>query len=437
LNGSASNGPELPPSLWAAVTPAGPPLPALEDHQTCDVIIIGAGFTGLSAALALREAGVTVTVLEAAEPGWGASGRNNGQVIPTLSKLDPDDLIKMHGDSGERLVRLIRDSAADLFTLLRTHGINAEAEQTGWVQPVHTPGRIRIAERRHAQWSRHGAPVELLSRDETRAMLGSDAWHGGFWNPTGGHINPLALSRGLACVALAHGAQIFARSPALSIAREQDQWVVQTPRGSVRSSGLLLATNAYTDHASKDLAPAIAREIVPVVSWQMATQPLNHNQRGHILPGRQAMSDTHGDLYFARYDSRHRLVTGGALANPFAGPEALRPLIAARLQRLFPEIGEVTFDYIWNGYISMTADFAPRMHVLGPNGFAWAGCNGRGVALAVALGRELAKALTGHRLTDLALPFTEPRPLPFQSAIRKLAPLMLMEYRRRDAREIA
>src|SRR6185312_5975590 len=141
-----------PESLWAAMTPSGPDLPELTGTQQADVIVIGAGFTGLSSALHLREAGVDVAVVEAIEPGWGASGRNNGQVIPTLSRPDPDDIVARHGAAGERFVALLRDSASVLFDLVREEGIAAEAEQTGWVQPVHTPGRMKIAERRVAQW---------------------------------------------------------------------------------------------------------------------------------------------------------------------------------------------------------------------------------------------------------------------------------------------
>src|SRR5882757_2690402 len=185
-----------PDSLWAAVTPQGAELPELIGTQQADVIVIGAGFTGLSTALHLREAGVDVAVIEAAEPGWGASGRNNGQVIPTQSRPDPEDIVAKHGAAGERVVALLRDSASVLFDLARHYQIQAEQEQAGWVQPVHSPGRIRIAERRVRQWSKFGAPVELLSLEQTRAMLGSDAWFGGFWNKSGGHINPLALSRG-------------------------------------------------------------------------------------------------------------------------------------------------------------------------------------------------------------------------------------------------
>src|SRR3954449_12797827 len=169
-----------PDSLWAAVTPSGPDLPELTGTQQADVVIIGAGFTGLSTALHLREAGVDVAIVEAAEPGWGASGRNNGQVIPTLSRPDPDDIVAKHRASGERFVALLRDSASTLFDVARKYQIQAEQEQAGWVQPVHSPGRIAIAERRVRQWAKAGAPVELLTRDETRKMLGSDAWFGGF-----------------------------------------------------------------------------------------------------------------------------------------------------------------------------------------------------------------------------------------------------------------
>jgi len=426
-----------PESLWAAVTPPGPELPQLTGVAEADVVIIGAGFTGLSSALNLREAGVDVAVVEAAEPGWGASGRNNGQVIPTLSRPDPDDIVAKHGAAGERFVALLRDSAAALFDLARRYRIQAEQEQAGWVQPVHSPGRIRIAERRVRQWSRLGAPVELLSREQTRDMLGSDAWYGGFWNRTGGHINPLALTRGLARAVLDRGGRIFARSPAISFERRNRCWTVTTPDGEISGRALIVATNAYTGEFSKLLAPEIAREVMPVRSWQMATAPLPEAVRKIVIPGRLAMSDTHGELYFARYDARNRLVTGGAIVNPHDAAARLKRTVAARLRRLWPEIGEVKFDHVWNGYVGMTTDFLPRIHRIGPDGYAWTGCNGRAVALSLSIGQELSRAVRGTPERDLALPFTEPVPIVAHRLLRRLAPLMLMLYRRRDAREIA
>jgi glycine/D-amino acid oxidase-like deaminating enzyme len=425
-----------PESLWAAMTPPGPPLPPLAGAAEADVVVIGAGFTGLSSALHLREAGVDVAVVEAAEPGWGASGRNNGQVIPTLSRPDPDDIVAKHGAAGERFVALLRDSATTLFDLVRRYQIQAEQEQAGWIQPVHSPGRIKIAERRVRQWSKLGAPVELLSRDQTRQMLGSEAWHGGFWNRSGGTINPLALSRSLARVVLEQGGRIYARSPAQSYERHNNRWLVKTSGGQISGRALIIATNSYTDAFAKSLAPGIAHEVMPVRSWQMATQPLSEAARKTIIPGRQAMSDTHGELYFARYDARHRLVTGGAIINQNHAVERLKSIVGARLQRLWPQIGEVAFDYVWSGYVGMTTDFLPRVHRLGPNAYGWTGCNGRAVALSIALGGELSKAVRGIPETELALPFTTPVPIVGHALLRRLAPWMLMLYRRRDAREI-
>ena len=426
-----------PDSLWAAVTPAGPQFPELTGTAQADVAVIGAGFTGLSTALHLREAGIDVAVVEAMEPGWGASGRNNGQVIPTLSRPDPEDIIARHGGAGERFVALLRDSASTLFEVARRYQIEAEQEQTGWVQPVHSPGRMKIAERRVRQWSKAGAPVDLLSREQVRDMLGSDAWYGGFWNRTGGHINPLALARGLAGAALARGARIFARSPVLTITRQGERWLVKTANGQLSARALVVASNAYSGEITKSLVPQIAAEVMPVLSWQMATQPLSDNVRKTIIPGRQAMSDTHGELYFARYDARNRLVTGGAVIGPGDKAARLRARVTQRLQRLWPQIGEVRFDYVWNGYVGMTTDFLPRIHRLGPDAYGWTGCNGRAVALSVALGGEFAKAVRGVPESELALPFTEPVPIPAHGLLRKLAPLMLLVYRRRDAREMA
>ncbi|MBR1143014.1 FAD-binding oxidoreductase [Bradyrhizobium sp. AUGA SZCCT0431] len=425
-----------PNSLWAVVTPSGPDLPELIGTQQADVIVIGAGFTGLSTALHLREAGVDVAIVEAAEPGWGASGRNNGQVIPTLSRPDPEDIIAKHDAVGERFVGMLRDSASTLFEVARRYKIEAEQEQAGWVQPVHSPGRIKIAERRVNQWSKFGAPVELLSRDQARDMTGSDAWYGGFWNKTGGHINPLALARGLARTVLELGARIYARSPAISFERRGDLWVVKTGKGEISGRALVVASNAYSGEFSKSLVPDIAHEVMPVLSWQMSTQPLSDNVRKTIIPGRQALSDTHGELYFARYDARNRLVTGGAVLGPGNKVERIKAVVTERLQRLWPQIGEVSFDYVWNGYVGMTAAFLPRIHRLGPNAYGWTGCNGRAVALTIPLGNELAKAVRGVPESELALPFTEPVPFVAHGLLRKIAPWMLLLYRRRDAQEL-
>jgi glycine/D-amino acid oxidase-like deaminating enzyme len=168
----------------------------------------------------------------------------------------------------------------------------------------------------------------------------------------------------------------------------------------------------------------------------MATSPLSDNVRNTILPGRQAMSDTHRDLYFARYDARHRLISGGKVLIPVRKHARMQAMAARRLERMFPQIGPVTFDYVWGGYIGMTRDYFPRVHRLGPDGFAWAGCNGRGVGLSIALGRELAQAVQGKPADELALPLSEADPIPLHGVVRHVAPMMLAYYRYLDRKEI-
>jgi glycine/D-amino acid oxidase-like deaminating enzyme len=178
--------------------------------------------------------GVSCAVVEAGEIGAGASGRNNGQVIPTMSRADPSAMVARFGKvRGERFAGLVRDSAQILFDLVRRHAIDCAAEQSGWVQPAHSPGRVeKVARRRFEEWRALGAPVELLDRQQTAALLGSDAWFGAWLNRTGGHINPLAFARGLARAALGTGAAIFTGSPAQSIERAGDGAGRCAPGGS-------------------------------------------------------------------------------------------------------------------------------------------------------------------------------------------------------------
>ena len=424
---------EKPDSLWEATAPPPPALPILAESLRADLLVIGGGFTGLSAALHAVESGASAVVLEASELGRGASGRNNGQVIPTLTRPDPEDLIKRFGpEAGERFVALVRDSAAYLFDSVRRLGIDCAAEQTGWVQPAHSPGRIKIAERRVKQWGDRGAPVELLDRARISDLLGTDAYYGGWTNRTGGHINPLALVRGLASKVTAAGARVFVNSPALSVERRDGVWVARTPQGEVTADALVLGTNGY----AAQVFPQVRDEVVPVLSWQMATTPLGDNVRKSVIPGRQAMSDTHGDLRFMRWTADNRLVSGGGLIVPWNGADRLRRIVGQRLGAMFPALQGVAFDHVWNGRIAMTTDYTPRVHRLAGNGFAWAGCNGRGVALSFSLGRELAYAALGRDTRDLALPFTEPAPLPFNPLLQRIGPLKLLQYRWNDAREI-
>src|SRR5690606_38016011 len=183
------------------------------------------------------------------------------------------------GETGERLAHLIGQSAETLFRLVEAEGIDCEAEQTGWFQPAHSPGRVRLSEKRVQAWRRHGSPAEFLDRAETTRLLGSDFWYGGMLNPTGGHINPLALARGLAEACLRNGVTLHETSPVTGYERKGDGWRVRTNQGLVLARAVVLATNAYTDAVVDRLEPRISRTIVPILSWQMASEPIGDNLR--------------------------------------------------------------------------------------------------------------------------------------------------------------
>lgn len=427
---------EFPKSIWAATAPDRPLTAPLTGTEETDVAVIGAGFTGLSAAIEAARRGHAVTLLEGKAAGWGASGRNNGQVIPILTSAEPDVWVSRYGAAGERMVQLIGNSGDVLFNLVREFDMQAEAEQAGWFQPAHSPGRVKLSQKRVDAWRRFGFPAELKDAKQTAEILGSDSWHGGMYNPTGGHINPLALAREMARAAESLGATIHEQSPVTSFVREGAEWVIRTANGTLRARALILATNAYTGELAPKLAPRIAHSVVPVLSWQMSTAPVSDNLRAKILPGRQAVSDTRGDLRFFRYDARNRLITGGAVIGEFDVANRVRRKAARNLAESFPELGVPEMTHVWSGFIGMNWDRFPRVHRLGENGWAWVGCNGRGVALGTSLGRELARAVTGVAEQELALPVTEPHPFPMHGIVRRVAPTYLAWLKRQDHKEL-
>ncbi|WP_291297383.1 FAD-binding oxidoreductase [Elioraea sp.] len=422
---------EMPPSLWAATAPAPPETAALAGGASADICVIGAGYTGLSAALTAAEAGAKVVVIEAAAIGWGASGRNNGQVIPTLSRMDPDEIAASGGAKGEEFVGLIRDSASLVFDLIRKHDMDAEAVQNGWIQPAHRESRMAVAAKRVEAWGKRGAPVSLLDRAAMARLTGTDHWHGGWTNRSGGRINPLGYARGLARAAISAGATIFTHTPAEAIARDGAKWVVTTPNGRVVADRVIIATNAY----STDLWPGFREEVIPVRSYQMATAPLTDNVRKSVLPEGHALSDTRGDLYFFRFDANGRLITGGALALGFDWENRIRERIGRRVAAVYPQVGVPKFDYVWWGYIGATADKAPHVHELAPGVTGWNGCNGRGVALATAIGRELGRQATGTPWSDIPLPLSPVRPIPAYGFAKRIAPAAILDRRWRDGRD--
>lgn len=423
---------DKPSSLWMSLSRETFEAPSLKGGTSADVAVVGGGISGLSTALELTHRGYRVVVLEAARVGCGASGRANGQVISALTRHGPDAIRKIWpGERGERFIRLVRDAADRLFGLVDQYGIDCDARRNGWLQPAHTPGRFERVQDLAAQWAATGAPTNVLSREEMRMRLGTDAYCGGWEHRGGGHINPYAFTCGLARAAVSEGAAVYENSPAMRLARDGDGWIVETPDGSVHAAKVVLATAAYTG----DLWPQLRRSIVPVTSYQAATDPLDTLAHA-ILPNDEASSDTRMDLRYFRKDRDGRLVSGGALAIQMAAARRLPVRVERRLKEMFPALPEGSISSFWGGRIAMTTDRLPHLHRRGDGIYAWIGCNGRGLALACALGTVLADAIDGVADEQLALMPTTPPAVPLHAIVSRFARLILPWYRFKDLREV-
>jgi glycine/D-amino acid oxidase-like deaminating enzyme len=429
-----------PPSLWAASSPAASPtMPLGPGERLADLAVVGAGVTGLTAALHAARRGAEVVVLEASEVGWGASGRNNGQVIPALTRADPDVLVQAFGpEYGETLVNLLRDSGDTVFDLVRQHGIACEAVQNGWVQPAHRESRLALSRSRYEQWRRRGASVQLLDRDQAAAITGSRFWYGGWVNTTGGHLNPLAFTRGLARAAQSAGATVHTHSAVTGLQRVGERWRVATADGSVLARKVLLATHGYSGYVAASPWPGLQRTLVPVRSYQISTQPLPAEMRAGILPHNHALSDTQGDLHFTHFDADGRLVSGGALVVWTGFEERLRRRIGLRLEKMFPQLqalGGIRFDHVWHGVFGATMDKLPRFWRLDDGVLGWVGCNGRGLAFAAALGPALADAALDGDQAASRLPFEAPRTIAGHAFARLGIATSILYYRWLDRRD--
>ncbi|WP_426160990.1 NAD(P)/FAD-dependent oxidoreductase [Pseudomonas sp. DWR1-3-2b2] len=401
-------------SLWSATAPSVVPTPALSESVKVDVAIVGAGYTGLSTALHLAERGVSVCVLEANEPGWGASGRNGGQVNPTL-KYDPEQLVQMYGpERAEPLISTVSNSADLVFKLIEKHGIDCAPVRKGWMQVSYTEKGVAGLHARADQWARRGVPVHRLDATAVASRMGSDAFAGGWLDGRAGAIQPLAYARGLVGAALTAGVRIHGQSAVTGLQRQGSGWQLTTATGAqVSAEKVVLATNGY----SGNLWPGMAQSILAANSFIVATKPLTGRAAESILPGQETVSTAQRLLLYFRKDSHGRLLMGGrGLFNDPTSPTDFAHLERS-LALLFPQLGPLEFEYRWAGRIAITRDFMPHVHEPAPGLTLALGCNGRGIALCTSLGQQLAGRLC-DRKAEFAYPVTPLQRLPMHGLQR-------------------
>ncbi|QGZ65639.1 NAD(P)/FAD-dependent oxidoreductase [Paraburkholderia acidisoli] len=411
---------------WPTVVGAARAYAPLEGDADCDVAVVGAGLMGLSCALALAQQGARVTVVEAGQPGDGASGRNGGLVVPSLPRVGPADVLRLLGAThGAQLNALVAEGAQTVFDLIRRHDMQCDAVQGGWLNPAHARELVGGLQARVAAWRDAGSRAQWLDAGETQARIGSRAFHGALFDASGGHVNPYAYTQELARVASASGARIHGASPVVRIARDGARYFVHTSQGVLRAQTVIQCTNAL--HGGQlPLAPEVSRSFVPLTVFQLATRVLTAEERRLVLPGNEALSDTRNNLFAVRYTADGRMVTGGMAPLTLwrAAPRLLRAL-ALRLERILPALGQIRFDYIWRGEAALTPDFLPRLFEVDKNWFAPLGCNGRGIAMATSLGQCLGEFVARRDARVLPLPIRRADPIRAHTLAR-YAPQVLL-----------
>lgn len=389
--------------LWERTSPPAPATTTLQSSLEADVVVVGGGYTGLSAALHLAQTGTRVALLEAKEIGFGGAGRNVGLINAGLWVLPEDMIAQLGATHGERLLDLLGHGPADVMRIIDEHSIECELERQGTLHCAVGQAGLKELEQRAQQWQKRGAPVELLDSTKAAAHIGSAHYTGALLDKRAGTLQPLAYARGLAKAAIKAGVEIFTSSPVISMQNHADYSILRTPNGEARAQWVIVATDAYGEGCFS----CTREEQIFLPYFNLATKPLGDNLARTILPNREGAWDTKQILSSFRMDKAGRLVFGsvGALRN--SGASIHKAWAKREIRRLFPKLGDVEFEQEWFGMIGMTNDAMPRFHKFAPNVVGFSGYNGRGIAPGTVFGRVLASYVKGEiQDKDLPLPVT-------------------------------
>jgi len=414
-------------NLYQDTAGPAPSTPPLEGDARADIVVVGGGITGLSTALHAAEGGAKVILLEAREPGWGASGRNGGQVNPGL-KHDPDAVERDFGiELGRRMNALSGGAPQFVFDLIRRNAIECDARQNGTL-------RAAVGERHAAairvtvdQWARRGAPVELLDRAGIESATGHDRYVAAMLDRRGGDLNPLSFARGLARAAQRAGAAVHGGTQVRRLRQAGGAWEAQTDHGSVSAAHVVLATNGYTD----ELWPRLQRTIVPLFGAIAATEKLPDSVSRTIMPGRTVLYESGAVTVYYRVEAGQRLLIGGRGPMREISAAAAIPHLTAYAHKLWPALEGARWTYGWGGRLAMTRDHYPHVHEPQRGILICVGYNGRGVAMATTMGAQLARRIV-HPDEPLDMPVTRIETIPLHALWPLAVKAAIMVGRVRD-----
>ncbi len=382
------------PTSWYAATAGEPPsVNSLAGSVEADVCIVGGGYTGLSAALHLRNAGQEVVLIEAHRIGWGASGRNGGQAS-SGQRPDQEKLEKMLGHAKAKAMwQLAEEAKALVRSLIVDHAINCEPVN-GIVYADHKADYVagtRDYVRKLTEEYGYGH-VRFLDRDAMQAAVASPGYHGGFIDNDAFHLHPLKYAFGLARAAITAGARLIERSQATAITREGGGFIVRTANGEVRAKSVLLACNGYLG----SLEPRVARRVMPINNFIIATEPLGEARARQLIADNAAVADSRFVINYFRMSSDHRLLFGGGETYGYRFPEDIKSFVRRPMSVVFPQLKDIGIDYGWGGTLAITPKRIPAFLSPEPGLFSASGFSGHGITIATLAGKLSAEAIGGN-----------------------------------------
>lgn len=365
--------------------------PPLSADIEADICIIGAGFTGISSALHLAEAGFKVVVLEAARIGFGASGRNGGQLVNSYSR-DIDVIEKNYGlDMAKVLGGMAFEGGDIIRSRIEQYKIDCDYKPGGIFAAFNKRQLKELAEQQNL-WQRYGhSELHMLDQQQIREHVASDNYIGGLLDQRGGHIHPLNLLLGEVQAFEGLGGKVFEDSAAIRIDRQQRP-VVHTAEGKVTANYLLIAGNAYLG----GLVPELAAKSMPCGTQIVTTEVLDETVARSLIPGQQCVEDCNYKLDYFRVTSDHRLLYGGGVTYGGGDPASIERFVRGHLEKTFPQLAGVKFDYAWGGDFLLTMSRLPQFGKLNDSIYYAQGYSGHGVTTTHLAGKLLAEAISGN-----------------------------------------
>ena len=388
------NNSEHTPSYYAATANQSTDYPQLEGDINVDVVVVGGGFSGVNTALELAERGYQVALLEARRIGWGASGRNGGQIIGGYATDELDQFKKTIGVEG---VKALHQMGADSVDIIRQrvkrYDINCDLTW-GYCDVATKPSHMRDFEEafKESQNVKTSYKLELLDKSQLCSEVRSDRYIGGLLDRQGaGHCHPLNLCIGEVLAATSLGVQIFEQSPVTNI-QKGERPIVKTATGTVNASFVVLCCNAYIEQ----LMPEVSSKVLPCSSSVIATEPLNESQIAATMPGNRAVCDARNILDYFRLSADKRLIFGGQANYTGRIPKDIKGTIGNKMLKVFPSLATVNVDYGWSGMIGVGYNRLPQAGRVGSNIYAIQAYSGHGINTTHLMAKLTAQMIAGQ-----------------------------------------